>query len=181
MLDIVHTQLEGCFVLTTKVFKDNRGWFSESYHQNRFEKATGYKVDFVQDNESYSTEGVLRGLHFQKGEYAQAKLVRAVYGKVLDVVVDCRKNSPTFGQYFSEILTSENRKQLFVPKGFAHGFYTLSKEAIVQYKCDNYYHKEAESGIIYNDPELAIDWQLNGRPVLSEKDLQLPRFKDIEI
>ena len=171
------TPLNGCIVLTPAIFSDQRGHFYESYNKDVFDKSLGYEVNFVQDNESFSTKGTLRGLHFQKGSYAQAKLTRVVHGTVLDVAVDLRENSPTFGTHFSIELSSENKKQLFIPRGFAHGFVVLSDTAIFSYKCDNYYHKDSESGIIYNDSTLNIDWKLPSQHLqLSEKDLQLPKF-----
>ena len=176
------TPLNGCIVLTPTIFSDQRGHFYESYNKDVFDKSLGYEVNFVQDNESFSTKGTLRGLHFQKGSYAQAKLTRVVQGTVLDVAVDLRENSPTFGTHFSIELSSENKKQLFIPRGFAHGFVVLSDTAIFSYKCDNYYHKDSESGIIYNDPTLNIDWKLpNDQLQLSKKDLELPGFKPLEL
>ena len=167
----INTPLQGCFIIEPQVFTDERGYFFESYSQSKFEALLSEKISFVQDNESLSQEGTLRGLHMQKGEFAQAKLVRVIAGKILDVAVDMRKKSPTFGHYFSIILSSENKKQLFVPRGFAHGFITLSKEAVFAYKCDNYYNKEAEIGIMYNDKDLNIDWQYDlAKITLSEKD-----------
>lgn len=161
------------------VFRDERGVFYETYNQTVFEKNTGLKVNFVQDNQSVSSKGVLRGLHFQNGEMAQAKLVRVVKGKVLDIVVDIRKDSETFGKSFSVILDDVENIQLFVPKGFAHGFITLSEKSIFSYKCDNYYDKTSESGIIYNDATLALDWYLPKEEfIISEKDLQLPSFRE---
>lgn len=161
------------------VFKDERGLFYETYNQKLFEKVTGLKVNFVQDNQSVSAKGVLRGLHYQNGEMAQAKLVRVVKGKVLDIVVDIRKNSETFGKSFSVVLDDVENLQLFVPKGFAHGFITLSEQSIFSYKCDNYYDKASEGGIIYNDATLALDWHLPKEEfIISEKDLQLPSFRD---
>jgi dTDP-4-dehydrorhamnose 3,5-epimerase len=149
----------------------------ESYKKTLIDDFLGYEVEFVQDNESFSSKGILRGLHFQKGVYAQAKLVRVVQGAVLDVAVDLRLESPTYGQHFSIELSSENKKQLFIPRGFAHGFVVLSDTALFSYKCDNYYNKASESGIIYNDPTLNIDWKLpDDQLQLSEKDLQLPKF-----
>ncbi|GAA0714261.1 dTDP-4-dehydrorhamnose 3,5-epimerase [Aquimarina litoralis] len=179
-MEIEKTPLEGCFVLKPRVFKDDRGSFFESFNLRTFKKSTGLEVDFVQDNQSISSKGVLRGLHFQKGEYAQAKLVRVTKGNVLDVVVDLRRDSTTFGNYFSIELNDQNNYQLFVPRGFAHGFVVLSNEAIFNYKCDNFYHKESESGIRFNDPDLNINWKLDKREVLlSEKDLILPFFNEL--
>jgi dTDP-4-dehydrorhamnose 3,5-epimerase len=180
-MKLFKTPLGGCVVLKPTVFSDYRGSFYESYKRAVLDDFLGYEVDFLQDNESFSSQGVLRGLHFQKGAYAQAKLVRVVQGSVLDVAVDLRVDSPTYGQHFSIELSSENKKQLFIPKGFAHGFVVLSDTAIFSYKCDNYYNKESESGIIYNDPTLNIDWKLpNDQLQFSEKDLQLPEFKSLE-
>jgi dTDP-4-dehydrorhamnose 3,5-epimerase len=172
------TKLKGCFVLEPKVFEDGRGYFFESFNQNTFNNLIGQNVNFVQDNESFSSKGVLRGLHFQKGVHAQSKLVRVIKGKVLDVAVDIRPNSLTFGEYVTVELSEENKAQLFVPRGFAHGFIVLSDIAIFSYKCDNYYNKESEGGIIYNDESLGIDWKLNeDLLIVSEKDLLLPKFK----
>ena len=173
------TPLKDCFLIKQYVFKDERGIFYEYYSQKIFEETTGLKIDFVQDNQSISSKGVLRGLHFQRGEMAQAKLVRVVKGRVLDIVVDIRKNSSTFGKSFSIILDALEPLQLFVPKGFAHGFVTLSEESIFSYKCDNYYNRESEGGIIFNDATLALDWYLpNEELIISEKDKQLPSFKE---
>tara|TARA_B110000967_G_scaffold205340_1_gene249694 strand:+ start:753 stop:1298 length:546 start_codon:yes stop_codon:yes gene_type:complete len=171
------TKLKGCFIIEPQVFKDNRGYFFESFNQNRFNELIGEHVNFVQDNESFSTQGVLRGLHFQTGEFAQAKLIRVIQGRVLDVVVDIRKDSPTFSKHFSIELSEGNKTQLFVPIGFAHGFIVLSETVIVSYKCDNFYNSAHEEGIIYNDKDLNIDWQLDEKEFLiSEKDLTLPTF-----
>ncbi|MGK0326138.1 MAG: dTDP-4-dehydrorhamnose 3,5-epimerase [Polaribacter sp.] len=176
-MKVKETQLEGCFVIEPKIFDDNRGSFFESFNKTVFEKLIGLKIDFVQDNQSISQRGILRGLHFQKGKFAQAKLVRIIQGEVLDVVVDARKDSKTFGQSFSCILSGENNKQLFIPKGFLHGFSVLEDNTIVSYKCDNYYNKESEGGVIFNDPELNIDWMLGeDEIVLSEKDGKLKTF-----
>lgn len=173
------TNLKDCFIIEPDVFQDSRGIFYESFNKKTFYKHTGLDIDFVQDNQSESDFGVLRGLHFQTGKMAQAKLVRAIQGKVLDVVVDIRKDSDTFGQHISVILDSIERKQLFVPRGFAHGFITLSDRSIFSYKCDNYYDKTSEGGIIYNDATLSIDWHLPKEDfIISEKDLQLPTFME---
>lgn len=181
-MKFLHTPLNGCIVMTPAIFSDSRGSFYESYKKGVFDEALGYEVNFVQDNESFSSIGVVRGLHFQKGEYAQAKLVRVIQGAVLDVAVDLREESSTYGQHFSIELSSDNKKQLFIPRGFAHGFVVLSDTAIFSYKCDNYYHKESESGIIYNDPILNIDWKLpNDYLQLSKKDLELPHFKSLAL
>ena len=174
------TKLKGCFIIEPQVFKDNRGYFFESFNQDSFNELIGEAIDFVQDNESFSSKGVLRGLHFQKGGYAQAKLVRVVKGKVLDVVVDMRKNSPTFSKHFSIELSEENKTQLFVPKGFAHGFIVLSETATFSYKCDNFYDKASEQGLRYDDPSLGIDWKLpSNELIVSDKDLVLPTLSNI--
>lgn len=176
------TILKGCYILQPTVFDDKRGYFFESFNQEKFKQAVGVSVDFVQDNESFSKKGVLRGLHYQAGDNAQAKLVRVVQGSVLDVVVDIRPNSSTFGKHVSVELTAENKKQLFAPRGFAHGFIVLSETAIFSYKCDNYYNKESEAGIIYNDHTLNIDWKLPENELLvSEKDLALPKLENAKI
>lgn len=174
------TPLEGCFIIHNSIFNDERGYFFESFNKKRFSSLTGIDVDFVQDNQSQSTRGVLRGLHFQNGDDAQAKLVRVLEGEVLDVVVDIRKGSNTFGQHFSLLLSETSNTQLFIPRGFAHGFLVLSNTATFFYKCDNYYNKAAESGIYYKDPALGIDWQLPGDElILSEKDQKNPLLNDI--
>lgn len=179
-MELHKTPLKDCFILKPKVFKDERGLFYETYNQEVFEKTTGLKTDFVQDNQSISSKGVLRGLHFQTGKMAQAKLVRVVKGKALDIVVDIRKDSETFGKSFSVVLDDVEHLQLFVPRGFAHGFITLSEESIFSYKCDNYYNKASEGGIIYNDATLALDWHLPKEEfIISEKDLELPRFEEV--
>ena len=179
-MKIEHTTLQGCFIVKPSVFEDERGLFCETFNQQAFEKATNVSVNFVQDNQSISSYGVLRGLHFQSGTMAQAKLVRVIEGKVLDIVVDLRKNSKTFGQHYSVILDSKSFAQLFVPRGFAHGFVTLTKRSVFAYKCDNYYDKVSESGIIYNDKRLDLDWQLPREDLLiSEKDKGLPTFKEV--
>ena len=173
--------IPGVWVIEPKVFADSRGYFMESFKQNEFEKHIG-KVDFIQDNESKSSYGVLRGLHYQKGEFSQAKLVRVIKGKVLDVAVDIRKSSPTFGQFVAVELSEENKKHLFIPRGFAHGFVVLSEEAIFTYKVDNLYAPQADAGIIYNDPEIGISWQINTEDILlSEKDTKHPLLKDAEV
>ncbi len=176
-MEVLKTTIEGCYELIPRVFNDERGYFFESFNQFAFETQTGTKVDFVQDNQSYSTRGVLRGLHYQKGESAQAKLVRVLEGKVLDVAIDLRKNSKTFLNVYSTILSSDQRKQLFIPRGCAHGFVTLSKTATFFYKCDNYYNPKAESGIIYNDPNFNIDWIIPDEELMvSQKDRELPIY-----
>lgn len=176
---VKETKLKGCFVLQPTIFKDKRGYFIESFNQNTFNQSLKLDVNFVQDNESQSSRGVLRGLHYQTGEHAQAKLVRVVKGRVLDVVVDMRKDSKTFGDHFSIELNVDNKTQLFVPRGFAHGFIVLENETIFSYKCDNFYNKASEAGIIYNDKHLNIDWKLPENDlIISEKDVLLPKFKN---
>ncbi|MDN3549751.1 dTDP-4-dehydrorhamnose 3,5-epimerase [Mucilaginibacter aquaedulcis] len=178
-MNISKTPLEGCIILNPRVFNDERGYFFESFNAASFNQAVGYTVDFVQDNQSFSTKGVFRGLHLQKGENAQAKLVRVTQGKVLDVAVDLRTGSATYGQYYGVELSDENNTQFFIPRGFAHGFVVLSDTAVFQYKCDNYYNKQSEGGLHYADPDLAIDWKLpNDELLVSEKDAELPFLKD---
>lgn len=173
------TPLQDCFILKPRVFHDQRGSFCETYNKKIFEEVTGLKIDFVQDNQSTSSRGVLRGLHYQEGDMAQAKLVRVIKGKVLDIVVDLRKNSKSFGKSFSLILDDQEHLQLFVPRGFAHGFITLSEDSIFAYKCDNLYDKASERGIIYNDATLDLDWHLSEEEfIVSEKDLALPSFEE---
>ena len=179
-MNVIKTDIEGLVVIEPKVFGDSRGYFFESYNSKAFEEAVG-DVTFVQDNESMSSYGVVRGLHFQKPPHAQAKLVRVVKGKVLDVAVDLRKDSPTFGRHVAVELSEENHKQLFIPRGFAHGFSVLSDEVVFQYKCDNYYAPHSEGAIAWDDPDLAIDWKIPAEMVhLSEKDRNHPKFKDIK-
>ena len=186
-MEIIKTALEGVVIIRPKIFGDARGYFFESFNQKGFtEKVLGieYNPDdrtlFVQDNESKSSYGVVRGLHFQKPPYAQAKLIRVIKGKVLDVAVDIRKGSPTYGKHVAVELSGENHEQLYIPRGFAHGFSVLSEEAILQYKCDNLYAPQAEGAIIWNDPDLAIDWKLDAEDVLlSEKDKMHQQLKDI--
>lgn len=178
----VETKLKGCFVIEPKVFEDKRGYFLESHNQNTFNSLVGQNINFVQDNESSSFRGVLRGLHYQTNEYAQAKLVRVLKGEILDIAVDIRKGSPTFGQYISVKLSEENKKQLFIPRGFAHGFIVLSEITKVFYKCDNYYNKASEAGVIYNDSYLNIDWGLSlSELIISDKDKLLPNFKNARL
>lgn len=178
-MEVLKTTLEGCLIIKPSVFKDARGQFSETFHKDRFEQLTGINTDFVQDNQSQSSFGVLRGLHYQVGKMAQAKLVRVVSGRVLDIAVDLRKESPTFGQHFAIVLDGESMTQLYVPRGFAHGFVTLSEQSIFAYKCDNYYDKASEEGIRFDDATLNIDWHLaHNQLVVSEKDLELPAFKN---
>jgi dTDP-4-dehydrorhamnose 3,5-epimerase len=179
-MKIIQSPLEGAFEIIPEVYKDERGYFFESFHQERFKEATGLDINFVQDNESFSRYGVIRGLHYQKEPYAQAKLVRVTEGEILDVIVDIKEGSSTYGQHFSTTLSGENKKQMFVPKGFAHGFAVTGKFARVVYKCDEFYKKEAENGIFYGDPRLSIDWMVSEKDhILSEKDLDLHPLKFI--
>lgn len=169
-MNVIKTEIEGVVIIEPKVFGDERGYFFESFSQREFEEKV-CKTVFVQDNESKSKYGVLRGLHFQKPPYAQAKLVRVIKGKVLDVAVDIREESPTFGKHVAVELSEENKRQIFIPRGLAHGFAVLSDEAVFQYKCDNYYAPDYEDGISWNDPQLGIDWKIPVEDViLSEKD-----------
>jgi dTDP-4-dehydrorhamnose 3,5-epimerase len=178
-MKIEQTPLKDCYIIHDTVFADERGYFFESFNQQKFENLTGLNVSFVQDNQSKSSRGVLRGMHYQLGTHSQAKLVRVLEGKVLDVVVDLRKESPSFGQSFSIELTATNHQQLFVPRGFAHGFVVLSETAVFFYKCDNFYNKESEGGFIYNDTTLNLDWKINEDEVLlSDKDKALPNFEE---
>lgn len=173
-MQAIETKLEGCFIIEPVVFSDSRGYFFESFNEKKFELITGQSGKFVQDNQSSSSYGVVRGLHFQKGEYAQAKLVRVLEGRVLDIAVDLRPSSPTYSQWVAIELTGENNRQLYVPRGFAHGFSVLSENAVFMYKCDNFYHREAEGGIRFDDPALSIDWRIpEAHMSLSEKDLEL--------
>lgn len=177
-MNIVETEIKGVFIIEPKVFGDNRGYFFESFSQREFESVIG-PVTFVQDNQSKSSYGVVRGLHFQKPPHAQAKLVRVVKGKVLDVAVDLRKDSPTFGKYMAVELSDENHRQVFIPKGFAHGFSVLSEEAVFQYKCDEYYAPESEAAIAWDDQDLNIDWKVPAEDVvLSAKDRNHPTLKE---
>jgi dTDP-4-dehydrorhamnose 3,5-epimerase len=178
-MKVIKTNLKDCFVIEPTIFDDGRGSFFESFNQEVFEAKTGISVHFVQDNQSISQRGVLRGLHIQKGAFSQAKLVRVIQGKVLDVVVDVRKESTTFGKHFTTELSGENNKQLFIPKGFLHGFSVLEEGTIFAYKCDNYYHKLSEDGVVYDDETLDIDWILHENEIiLSEKDSKLKTFKE---
>lgn len=179
-MNIQETKLKGCFILEPRKFEDERGYFFESFNEKTFNDLTGTNTHFVQDNQSYSTKGVIRGLHAQAGDHAQAKLVRVLKGEVIDVAVDARPDSPTFGQHVAVYLSAENNKQLFVPRGFLHGFSVLSEEAVFFYKCDNFYNKESEQGILYNSPELNIDWRITaGAEIVSEKDIILPTFNEL--
>lgn len=180
-MEYIRTDIEGVFVIEPRVFNDARGYFFEAWKQEEFNEHVG-EVNFIQDNESKSSFGVLRGLHYQKGELSQAKLVRVIKGKVLDVAVDIRKSSPTFGKHVMVELSEDNKRQLFIPRGFAHGFLVLSEEAVFTYKVDNPYAPQAEAGIRWNDPELAIEWPIDPAQVLtSEKDLKQPLLKDAEV
>lgn len=179
-MELIETSIKGVVLLQPRLFGDDRGYFFESYSQRDFENLV-CETTFVQDNESKSCYGVLRGLHFQKPPYAQSKLVRVVKGKVLDVAVDIRKGSPTFGKHVSVELSGENKRQFFIPRGFAHGFAVLSQEAVFQYKCDNFYAPEYEGALAWDDPDLGIDWQLPvEKVILSEKDRHHGRLKDAE-
>jgi dTDP-4-dehydrorhamnose 3,5-epimerase len=176
-MPFIETDLKGLLIFEPLVFKDSRGYFFEAYNETVFKQA-GINLHFVQDNQSASSFGVIRGLHYQQNPYAQTKLIRALDGVILDVAVDVRKGSPTFGKSFSLELSAENKKQLLVPAGFAHGFSVLSESAIVLYKCDKFYNKESEGGILYNDPDLNIDWRIPaGQEIVSDKDRQLPLLK----
>jgi len=176
-MKVEETYLKGCYVMSPNIFKDERGYFYESFNVKAFKKATDLDVNFVQDNISKSSKGVLRGLHFQKGDDAQAKLVQVLKGSVLDVCVDLRSNSKTFGKYFSIVLDSEKHQQLYIPRGFAHGFHVLEDDTVFSYKCDNFYNKEAEAGIFYKDEQLDIDWGVSNEIILSEKDKALPTLE----
>ncbi|MFP4487584.1 MAG: dTDP-4-dehydrorhamnose 3,5-epimerase [Campylobacterales bacterium] len=181
-MKFIQTELREVFIIEPKVFGDSRGYFFESFNKKLFEESVGYEVDFCQDNESKSSYGVLRGLHYQLPPFAQAKLVRVVEGTVLDVAVDIRRDSPTFGKHVAVELSSENKRQLFIPRGFAHGFVTLSESAIFQYKVDNYYAPEYERGIAYNDSDIGINWKISDSKMrLSGKDKEHPMLKDSEV
>lgn len=179
-MNVIKTAIEGVFILEPRLFEDARGYFFESFNQREFEEKVG-KTVFVQDNESKSTYGVVRGLHIQKPPYTQSKLVRVVKGAVLDVVVDVRKGSPTFGQHVAVELTGENHRQFFIPKGFLHGFSVLSEEVVFQYKCDDFYAPASEGAVAWDDPDLGIDWKIPvDKVILSEKDKHHPRLKDVD-
>lgn len=177
-MEIIKTSIEGLLIIKPDVFKDERGYFFESYNKERFAKE-GLMMNFVQDNESKSSKGVLRGLHFQKPPYSQGKLVRVIKGSVMDVAVDLRKDSPTYGKWESVVLTEENKLQFWIPEGFAHGFVTLEDNTIFNYKCTNVYNKESEGSILWNDPDINVEWNIEN-PILSEKDKLSPLFKDFE-
>ena len=178
-MNFTPTKLDGCFVIEPKILNDERGYFLESFNENTFQNGIGQQVHFVQDNQSFSTKGVLRGLHYQTGDHAQAKLVRVLQGEVLDVAVDIRPNSKTYGEYVSVLLSAEKQNQFFIPRGFAHGFLVLSETATFFYKCDNFYNKESEGGIIFNDNSLKIDWKFPlNELIISEKDATLPTIEN---
>lgn len=180
ILGVIKTAIEGVVIIEPRIFKDSRGYFFESFSQNEFENKV-HKINFVQDNESMSSYGVMRGLHFQRPPYAQSKLVRCVKGRVLDVAVDIRKGSPTFGQHVAVELSEENHRQFFIPRGFAHGFAVLSDTAVFQYKCDNFYHPEADGGISIKDETLGIDWKIPmNEAILSDKDLKHSCLRDFD-
>ena len=181
MIEVIKTAIDGVFIIEPKVFGDSRGYFMESFNEREFSAKTGLSIRFVQDNESMSGYGVLRGLHFQRPPYTQAKIVRCVTGAVLDVAVDIRKGSPTYGQHVAVELTGENHRQFFVPKGFAHGFAVLSETALFQYKCDEFYHPEADDGISILDESLGIDWGIPAeKALLSAKDTSHVLLKDFD-
>lgn len=177
-MNFIETKIAGLLIIEPRVFEDERGYFFESYNRKVFQEA-GLLVDFVQDNQSMSQKGVLRGLHFQKTPYVQAKLVSVVKGSVLDVAVDIRKNSPTYGEYCAVVLSDKNKKMFFIPEGFAHGFLTLEDNTIFSYKCSNFYNKESEDAILWNDPNLNIDWGIQN-PILSEKDKVAKPFSQLK-
>lgn len=180
-MEVISTAIEGVLIIEPRVFGDARGYFFESFNAREFAEKTGIRVTFVQDNESFSRYGVLRGLHFQQPPYAQSKLVRVVKGSVLDVAVDIRRGSPTYGQHIAVELSAENHRQFFMPKGIAHGFSVLSDEVIFQYKCDDFYAPQSEGAIAWDDPDLHIDWQIpTDKVLLSEKDRHHPYLRDIE-
>ncbi len=180
-MEYIKTAIQGVFVIEPRVFNDARGYFMEAWKKAEFEEHVGH-VEFIQDNESKSGYGVLRGLHYQKGELSQSKLVRVIKGKVLDVAVDIRKSSPTFGQHVMVELSEENKRQFFIPRGFAHGFLVLSEEAVFTYKVDNPYAPQAEAGIRFDDPEIGIDWPIDSKDMLlSDKDLKQPLLREAEL
>lgn len=174
------TEISGVFIIEPQLFKDNRGYFFESFNQRKFNEGIGKEINFVQDNQSSSNYGVLRGLHYQRSPFEQSKLVRVLKGEVLDIAVDIRKDSPTFGKHINIVLSEENKLQLFIPRGFAHGFIVLSSSADFIYKCDNFYAPEYDSGIIYNDPDLKINWRIpQEKIIVSEKDKNLGKIKNL--
>ena len=179
-MQIKETKISGCFIIEPSIYQDSRGYFSETFNKAKLEELIGIPLEFVQDNQSVSKKHVLRGLHFQKGQYAQAKLGRVVRGRALDVVVDLRNGSPTFGDTFSIELSEQNSLQIFIPKGLAHGFLSLEDQTVFSYKCDAYYHPESEVGIRFDDPDLHIDWGVGKADlILSDKDRDLPFFKEL--
>lgn len=181
-MNVIETSIQGLLILEPRVFADDRGYFFESFNDAAFRKATGFANTFVQDNQAFSTRGVIRGLHFQNNPTPQAKLVRALQGAIWDVAVDLRPGSATYGQWFGAELNAENKRQLLIPRGFAHGYSVLSETAEMLYKCDNYYDKSAEGGVLFNDPGLGIDWKVDtARVVLSDKDVALPGLANARI
>ncbi|WP_440953180.1 dTDP-4-dehydrorhamnose 3,5-epimerase [Methanococcoides sp. FTZ1] len=181
-MKLIETGISDLFILEPEVFEDDRGYFFESYNKKTIDELTGKEFNFVQDNQSKSSYGVIRGLHYQLAPYSQTKLVRVLHGKVYDVAVDLRKDSPTFGKWFGVELSAENKRQFLIPKGFAHGFSVLSESAVFTYKCDEYYHPELEAGILYNDPSLRIDWKVKDCDIkVSVKDNVLPEMKNAEM
>ena len=180
IMDIINTELPGLKIIVPKVFGDARGYFFESYNENVMAGA-GIKIVFRQDNQSFSKYGVIRGLHFQLNPYSQTKLIRVLEGTIYDVVLDLRKGSPTFGKWFGLELSAENKRQVYIPQGFAHGFSVLSEQTIILYKCDNFYHPQSEGGVLFNDPALGIDWKIDaGKAIISDKDKMLPTFDRVE-
>lgn len=181
-MEYIKTAIEGVYIIQPKVFNDQRGYFFESFRQSDFDANVGGHTDFIQDNESKSSYGVLRGLHYQKGEFSQAKLVRVIKGRVLDVAVDIRKGSPTFGKYVMVELSGDNKTQFFIPRGFAHGFLVLSDEAVFTYKVDNVYAPQSEASIRFDDPDINIEWPIDAKDILtSEKDMKAKWLKDAEV
>ena len=178
-MEVIKTAIEGPVIIEPRIFKDSRGYFFESFSQREFDEKVA-KITFVQDNESKSSYGVMRGLHFQRPPFTQSKIVRCVLGKVLDVAVDIRKGSPTYGQHVAVELSEDNHRQFFIPKGFAHGFAVLSETAVFQYKCDEFYHPEADAGISILDDSLGIDWRIKDKVTLSDKDTKHPLLKDFD-
>ena len=178
-MNVIKTNIDDVVIIEPRIFEDSRGYFFESFSQREFDEKVS-RIVFVQDNESKSSYGVMRGLHFQRPPFTQSKLVRCVKGSVLDVAVDIRKGSPTYGQHVAVELTEDNHRQFFIPKGFAHGFAVLSDTAVFQYKCDEFYHPEADGGISIQDETLGIDWLIKGKPILSEKDIMHPMLKDFD-
>ncbi|MFA5555867.1 MAG: dTDP-4-dehydrorhamnose 3,5-epimerase [Flavobacteriaceae bacterium] len=178
-MNVIQTKLKDCFIIEPQIIKDERGYFFESFNERTFAEKTGIKVHFVQDNQSFSSKGVLRGLHYQTGAFAQAKLVQVLQGAVLDVAVDIRPESETYGRYVTAILSAENKNQMFIPRGFAHGFLVLSDTALFSYKCDNFYHKESEGGIAFDDSAIGIDWNFpKEQLIISEKDQNNPTLEN---